>query len=193
MAFCSKCGTQVNDDMKFCPSCGGAVGQPTAQQAAPSPQGESFHQTTTQKDFAARVQEFSDTTDTTNEYFIDDIRQNKGMAILSYLGLLVLVPILGAPRSPYARYHANQGLILLISEIIYGFAYNLVTAVLRAIFHMSWNYNIWGGYGPIYDVLTAILGLAWIVFTVFAILGIVNAAQGKAKELPLIGRFRLIK
>ncbi|NCU25416.1 zinc ribbon domain-containing protein, partial [Candidatus Nomurabacteria bacterium] len=33
----------------------------------------------------------------------------------------------------------------------------------------------------------------WIVFGVMAILGIINAVNGKAKELPVIGKFRILK
>jgi uncharacterized membrane protein len=33
----------------------------------------------------------------------------------------------------------------------------------------------------------------WIVFLVLAIIGIINAANGKAKELPVIGKFTLLK
>ena len=33
----------------------------------------------------------------------------------------------------------------------------------------------------------------WVGILVFSILGIVNAASGKAKQLPLIGKFVLLK
>ena len=38
MAFCANCGTQIADNIAFCPSCGKATGQPTAGAAA-APQG----------------------------------------------------------------------------------------------------------------------------------------------------------
>ena len=34
MAFCGKCGTQVDEGIKFCPSCGGEVG--ASAEAAPT-------------------------------------------------------------------------------------------------------------------------------------------------------------
>ncbi len=46
------------------------------------------------------------------------------------------------------------------------------------------------------ELLTVIPVIGWIwaiVVFVFAILGIVNAASGKAKEVPLIGGIRIIK
>ena len=37
--FCGKCGTQVNDGVKFCPGCGAALGNPEASEAVqPTPQ-----------------------------------------------------------------------------------------------------------------------------------------------------------
>ena len=36
-------------------------------------------------------------------------------------------------------------------------------------------------------------GAVGIVFIVFAVIGIVNAAQGIAKELPLVGKIKLLK
>ena len=38
----------------------------------------------------------------------EDAEKNKVMGILAYLGILVLVPILAAKDSPFAKYHANQ-------------------------------------------------------------------------------------
>ena len=57
--------------------------------------------------------------DTTTSY---DVESNKAMAVLSYLGILVLVPLLGAKNSPFARFHTNQGLILCIATILYSVA-----------------------------------------------------------------------
>ena len=101
------------------------------------------------------------TPDTTASYAAADVQNNKVMAVLSYIGILVLIPILAAKESPFARFHANQGLILFLCEIIFAVA----NMILSAIF----------------------------AFLVLLILGIVNAAQGMAKELPLIGKFRILK
>ena len=38
MAFCASCGTQVPDDVKFCPTCGKAVDGAAAPQAPYPPQ-----------------------------------------------------------------------------------------------------------------------------------------------------------
>lgn len=99
MAICSKCGAQVNDGVRFCPKCGAAIGGA----AQPQPN--------------AAANNLLNTPDVTASFDPADISANKAMGILSYLSLLVLIPIFAAPKSRFARFHANQGLILLILEV----------------------------------------------------------------------------
>lgn len=42
-------------------------------------------------------------------------------------------------------------------------------------------------------IVGGIMGLCGLVFLALAILGIVNAASGKAKELPVIGKYKILK
>ena len=42
-------------------------------------------------------------------------------------------------------------------------------------------------------VIGIVLGLAGVLFLVLMVLGIVNAANGKAKELPILGKIRLLQ
>ena len=41
--------------------------------------------------------------------------------------------------------------------------------------------------------LSTIIGLLWIAVPVLMVIGIVNALNGKAKELPLIGKIKILK
>ena len=165
MAKCNKCGADVADNIKFCPSCGNnmTVNQQNAQ---------NFNQT---------VQNINNTNDYTNSFDRADIEQNKAMALLSYIGILFIIPLLAAPNSKFARFHANQGLVLFIAEIVLGVAVSIVSGILTAIL---WFLSI------IMALVGSLLGLVGFIFMV---LGIVNAINGKAKELPLIGGIKLIK
>ena len=96
-----------------------------------------------------------------------DISANKVMAILAYIGILVLIPLFAAKDSKFARFHTNQGLILFICNVVIYFI-SLIPG-LKAI---GW-----------------ILSVAALVF---AIIGIIGAAKGETKELPLIGKYRII-
>ena len=130
-----------------------------------------------QESLEEKIQALNNTADTTNEYDPQDIEKNKVMAILAYLGILVLVPLFGAKESRFARFHTNQGLILCIV----GIALYIIVRILLAI---SWK-------------LAAIVGVfLWIIeiaIFILAIIGIINAAKGRAKELPLIGKYRILK
>lgn len=120
------------------------------------------------------------TADTTTAFDPKDIEQSKVMGVLSYLGILVLIPIFAARDSKFARFHANQGLILCIAAIIYGVAYSVLSTIILAI---SWR---------LYFVVS-LIGLVGFIFLVLAILGIINVLNGRAKELPFIGKYRILK
>ncbi len=175
MAFCVKCGKEIDEGVKFCTGCGAE--QPSAAQGQAQQPGQ-------QEDFSKKVEStfnnLNNTADTTAQYDQSDIEQNKVMAILAYIGILVLVPLFAAPNSKFARFHANQGLALFIAEVIYSVAYGILSAILAFI--------------PVLGALIiAILGIASIAFLVLAVLGIVNASGGKAKELPFIGKYKILK
>ena len=175
MAFCGKCGTKIDEGVKFCPGCGAATETPAAEQTQQAqPAGD-------QNDFSAKIAVLNNTADTTADFDKADIEQNKVMGILAYLFWLVLIPIFAAPKSKFARFHANQGLVLAITET----AWWIVTGVVSSIL-----YNISWTLGSLFGTL---LGLVNLVFLVMLFLGIINATNGRAKELPVIGKFKILK
>lgn len=115
------------------------------------------------------------------EYFDQaDIEKNRLMAVLSYLGILVIIPILVTPDSKFVRFHANQGLLLFIASLVFGALDKILKVLL--------------GWIPVVgSVILSVYSLIGLVLFIFAILGIVNAAQGKGKELPIIGTYRILK
>ncbi len=133
-----------------------------------------------QQSFEEKLSAINNTADTTAEFDPQDIEKNKFMAILAYFGILVLIPIFAAKDSKFARFHANQGLTLCIAAILYSVAYSILSAIIVAI---SWRLY-W---------LVSIVGLLGLIFLVWFVLGIINAAGGRAKELPFIGHFKLLK
>lgn len=114
------------------------------------------------------INDFLNTPDNSAMYDTQDIQDNKIWAALSYVGILFILPLLvNGGNSRYGKFHANQGFILFLADIACGIA----GAILSLI-------PIIGG------ILSALLSLALLALT---IIGIINAANGKAKELPLIG------
>ena len=177
MAFCGKCGTQISEDTKFCPGCGA----PNEASPAPAPAPAAVPaDADRQAELTAKLAALNNTADTTDQFDRTDIEQNRAMAILAYFGPLVLVPILAAKNSKFARYHSNQGLILLALAVVYGIAYSILSSIIYAI---SWRLGF----------IVSIFGLFSIVIAVLAVIGIINALGGRAKELPVIGKFRFLK
>ena len=85
------------------------------------------------------------------------------MAILAYIGILIIIPFLTeSHKDPFVKFHIKQGLLLLIGWIAIW-----VVSFIPVIFLFSW--------------------ILWLLLVVFMIIGIVNAASGKQKELPIIG------
>ena len=112
-----------------------------------------------------------------------DVEKNKIMAVLAYLGLLVLIPIFAAKNSPFARYHSNQGLLLLIVSFVGLFAIGILGFIVALIPFIR------GCACAIFPLM----GVFWLAIMAFIILGIVNAATGKMKPLPVIGKYRILK
>ena len=88
------------------------------------------------------------------------------MAVLAYIGILIVIPFFTSKDDSFVKFHLKQGAVLFVIEIIVW--------VLGMQF-------MW--------VLAPVLGLINLGLVVLAIIGIVNAVQGKEKELPLIGQF----
>lgn len=161
--------------MAFCNKCGNQL--PDGANNCPNcgaPAENTQQNTQNPQDF---VNNMMNTNDTTSQFDPQDINNNKGLSVLAYIGFLFLVPLLACPNSKFARYHTNQGLVLFLLE----FALGVVTGILGII--------------PIAGlIIGGLLSAVGGIFTlVLMIMGIINAAQGQAKELPLIGKITLLK
>jgi uncharacterized membrane protein len=114
--------------------------------------------------------------DITTQFNKKDIEDNKTMAILAYLSILVIIPILMARGSKYAMFHANQGLVLAIAEVVVGVV----------ISFLSWIPLV----GIIASLVGGLIGLASLVLMIFGIMSVLN---GRAKKLPIVGEITIIK
>ena len=96
-----------------------------------------------------------------------DAEKNKLMGVLAYI--IFFIPMLAAKDSQFAMYHAKQGLMNFILSV-------LVSVVGGIVPFLGWF---------------IILPVGSIIVLIFAIMGIVNAAGGKMKPLPLIGKLAI--
>ena len=95
---------------------------------------------------------------------------DKVFAILSYLGILVLVPLLVSQnRSSFLNHHINQGLGLIIVSVI-------------------------GWIGLSFIGMWQLMNVWQLLILILVIIGIINASKNEMKVLPVIGNwFHLIK
>lgn len=154
------------EDSNFCPSCG------------------------------AEVKEEAKKTEQVLVCEESDIKENKIFAFLSYIGPLFLVPLFAAPKSKYARFHANQGLVLFLAEILIALPVKFLQFVNSFVFYdvLSWS----GGFlGLIPTVIAACLSIiGWVLGAlalVFAVIGVIYAFTGKTVKLPVIGGITILK
>lgn len=212
MLICPKCGTELNDGVVYCSKCGtnvtyqsqpsGGAQQNTAQQntAKQNPfqnnaSQQNYNGTTSDK-FKAGVNNavnktktfFFDTADETSIQDASDVQENKIFALISYLGYLFFIPMIVKPYSRYLRFHGNQGLTLCL----YLIAVTIVNTVITSIIGIA-GYS---GMGALIAVTIINSIISFILYGSFALLagvGIYNAVKGRARELPLIGRIRILR
>lgn len=165
--FCKKCGKELPEGAKFCEGCGAPVGGAQAKE-------------TPKNSFEETVKNLGNTADVTGDFDAADIAKNKVLALFAYIGILFLIPLLAAPNSKFARFHTNQGLVLFITGVIWGVISGIVNLIVGGVPVL----------GSLFSILSALVSLALFIL---AILGIINACTGKAKELPLVGTFKILK
>jgi uncharacterized membrane protein len=89
----------------------------------------------------------------------------KIMSALAYIGPLVIISYALAHEDPVVKFHIKQGLSLLVAW-----------AAVWVVSMMIWVF------APIAFILN-------IAFFFFMVIGVMNAVNGKEKELPLVGKF----
>lgn len=214
MAFCSKCGKEVPAETKFCPYCGEAVAAPeTSERSTPEVKFDT-------KDAKGQLAGYFNTVavEKTEEERADASNvKNKIMAILAYavaialavsvftttrfwaalieiifVGGVIIVPLLVGKNSPFARFHTNNGLILTI-----------LAAVLMILQSLNWAIFTKKAtfYGVVYStkklfpyyIFGVLFWVAAVAIIVLAIFGIIHAAKGNKKDLPIVGGIKIIK
>ena len=108
-----------------------------------------------------------------------DAETNKGMAIIAYI--LFFVPLLTGDhkKSHFVKFHTNQGTVLFLTWIAWWFVSLILGFIFRGVF-------LWA-------IFSLVSFAVWVMFIVLIILGIINAANGRMKPLPIIGKFEIIK
>lgn len=91
--------------------------------------------------------------------------KNIFMAVLSYLGPLIIVSYLFSDNDSFVKFHIKQSLVLIVLDV-----------TLWILAKIVWP-------------LWALFGIFHLINWAFIIVGVVNAARGQEKELPFVGKF----
>ncbi len=92
-----------------------------------------------------------------------EILDGKPYAILAYLWIFCLIPLMLKKDNRFALFHAKQGIVLFIGELIVGFI----------------------GIIPVLGWIMLFLGT--ILFSVLSLAGIVQALLGNSWKMPVVG------
>lgn len=100
--------------------------------------------------------------------------------IVAYISFIGLIIAFAAGTREQSKFHMNQSLVLVITEIVLSVISGIAGGIVGII--------------PILGlILSLVAGVCSIVCFVFMILGIMNAAKGEEKPLPLIGGIQILK
>ena len=102
----------------------------------------------------------------------DDLVQKKVICAISYLfGILFFLPLAVYPNDDFAKFHANQSLVILLTAVIGGVVFGILSII------------------PVVGIAFTVLVYVFeVLILVLCILGIVSAAKLKKKRLPFLGK-----
>lgn len=98
------------------------------------------------------------------------------MIVLSYLGLLALIPYLTKKEDPEIHWHAKNGVGLLILDVVLSVGLMIISWVLPS--------NL--GVGCISTVISCVLPIALLALHVYCI---IQAVGGKKPRIPVVTDF----
>jgi len=92
-----------------------------------------------------------------------EIDEGKIFAVLGYLSILCLVPLLLKKDNKFALFHGKQGLVLFIFEVAAG--------IISLVPFLGWIIGI----------------LALIIFPILSVIGIIRSLMGQYWKMPVLG------
>ncbi len=195
MAFCQNCGQQLPENANACPGCGTFVNAQAApqQNQQNSQQNYQQNQQAYQQPQPGFQQNQPGYQQPLNPTVMpdQDVQSNRGIAWLSYVGLLFLIPMFARKQSPYCQHHVKQGATLCAVSLTYEITKAIFLAIINLLFPGEtyfFFYTTYRTHSTVYNIFNWLFIAGSIFLAVLAIIGIVNAATGKKNELPLIGK-----
>lgn len=115
------------------------------------------------------------------EICLDEKNKGRSLALLSYLSVLLFVPLLKKEKNDFVSYHVNQGLVLFVVEFCVGIVLGAVSLVLKYAFPVA------------YAAISIVFGICLLFFLLCHVVGIVHVLQGQEKKIPVFGEILLYR
>lgn len=116
-----------------------------------------------------------------------DVAENKVLAMISCMGILLLVGLFAKPDSKLVRYYVNQAILLTIVAIgvpLAAIILMIIIGLLAALFT------------PLLILMALVVFLIWafeIAVFVAMIMNMVNAYNGKKSVIPVLKNITILK
>lgn len=91
-----------------------------------------------------------------------EIQEGKIFAVIGYLGILCLVPLLFKKENKFALFHGKQGLVLFLGEIALG--------IISIIPFLGWFFGFFGV----------------LLFGILSLIGIIQVLMGNYWKMPVV-------
>ena len=172
MIQCKECGAEMDVFDEYCPNCGAT--NEWGKGSGLTYRGDSRN--------AAEMPN--------NEYV--NAEDSRGVAFLSYIGLLLIVPILKAKDSEFIRFHVNQGIIVQLFNLICDCTM-LGLVNLSIHFDRLYSQTLDNGYQTLTVVMALLTLIVFIISFICWIVPLRGSLRGVRQKAPIIGNIRLIK
>ena len=90
---------------------------------------------------------------------------------------LCLIPYFLEDKNNFVKFHAKQGLNLFLLEVIVGVSASILVFLLLFL-----------GFA-----IVLVRNIIECIFLVVSIMGIIDVATGKARELPIVNKIKIVK
>ena len=141
----------------------------------------------TPKNLKGILAKYQDTKDHTYEYDQNTFSANKQTCKLAVLGITFWVPFVAAKDCGAARFYANQGLLIFIIEVLLLIPELIFTGIIGVGLTLGAQIIV----GIILDLIITAIVYAVPIFMI--VTAFKNINQGKVKDVPFVGRIRIIK
>ncbi|TMQ66819.1 MAG: hypothetical protein E6K77_00885 [Candidatus Eisenbacteria bacterium] len=105
----------------------------------------------------------------------EDVERGRLLAAVAYLPGLCFIGLLGAPENAFIGFHARQGFLLLLLEVLLTLFFWIYDGTLGRVPYL----------GPLVGYIVKFV--AWTAMLLVTAFGVAKAANGEVARIPYLG------